>query len=96
MPTTKPLAPDVSPELLDAIASLPTHREVTHCGTTFAVPVFDIYATCPACGARLKVRSFAAAPEVEDVFDAVFEWMADPSAAATARRRQAEIAADPG
>jgi hypothetical protein len=94
MPIVKPSTECVSPELLDAIASLPTHREVSHCGATFLVPVFDIYATCPTCGARVKVRSFAGVPELEDVFDAVFEWIARPGAAELARRRQAEISSD--
>jgi hypothetical protein len=40
------------------------------------------------------VRSFAAVAELEDVFDAVFEWMRQPGAADLVRRRQEEIAAD--
>jgi hypothetical protein len=94
MPTQRTAPVDVSPELLDAIASFPVVREVTHCGATFRVSPFDIYATCPACGARLKVRSFAAGPELEDIFDAVFAWMAQPGAAELVRRRQQELAAD--
>ena len=49
---------DFSPELVDAIKSFPVRRTVQHCGTTFAASPFDIYADCPACGARIKVRSF--------------------------------------
>lgn len=81
--------PLIPAELLAEIAALPVHREVTHCGTTFAVSPFDVYATCPGCGTRLKVRSFGGSPELEDVFDAVFTWMNQPGAqgAADARRR---------
>lgn len=85
----------VSPALIDALASFPVHREVGHCGATFRVSPFDLYATCPACGARVKVRGFSAGPELEDVFDAVMGWMLQPGAEALVRRRQAESAADP-
>lgn len=32
----------VSQDLLDAIAAVPTTRTVSHCGSEFAVPPFDI------------------------------------------------------
>lgn len=94
MTPTRTAEATVTPALVDAIASLPLDREVRHCGAVFRVSPFDIYATCPACGSRVKVRSFAAAPELEDVFDAVMGWMLRPGAAEVVRRRQAEIAAD--
>ena len=92
---TRPAEADVSPDLVAAIAAYPTHRDVSHCGGTFRVPPFDVYAVCPACGQRVKVRSFAAVPELEDVFDAVFAWMNQPGAAAAADDRRRAIAADP-
>lgn len=58
---------DVMPQLLEAIAPFPLKREVSHCGTVFAVSSFDIYATCPVCKARIKVRSFTSNTEIEDV-----------------------------
>jgi predicted nucleic acid-binding Zn-ribbon protein len=85
---------EVSEELLDAIRSLPVKREVEHCGQRFVVPPFDIYATCPKCGCQLKIRSFSGATEVEDVFDAVFEWMNQPGAAELVRKRQEDIEKD--
>jgi hypothetical protein len=94
MPTEKLTPVEVSTALLDAIAAFPLAREVSHCGTVFRVSPFDIYATCPVCNARVKVRSFAATLELEDVFDAVFAWMAQPGAAELARRRQQQIASD--
>ena len=93
MPTSNLTDVEISPGLLDAIASFPLHRDVTHCGTTFRVSPFDLYATCPTCAQRVKVRAFAAVPELEDVFDAVFAWMSQPGAAELVRRRQQEIAA---
>lgn len=94
MSVSKTANPDVSADLADAIAAFPVRRDVTHCGTTFQVSPFDIYADCPVCRARIKVRSFSAVPELEDVFDAVFAWTAQPGAAEVARRRQRQIAED--
>ncbi|HEV2949377.1 MAG TPA: hypothetical protein VGX70_18525 [Gemmataceae bacterium] len=85
---------DVSEELLHAIRSLPLKREVEHCGQQFIVSPFDIYATCPKCGAQLKTRSFSGATEVEDVFDAVFEWMNQPGTAELVSKRQTDIEKD--
>lgn len=84
----------VSTELIDAIRSFPVSRETKHCESTFNVSAFDFYATCPDCGERIKLRSFSALPEIEDVFDAVFEWMSDPAAEQLASHRQQIIAED--
>ena len=90
----KRLAVDVSEELLEAIRAFPLEREIEHCGVRFKVPPFDFYTQCPQCGARLKLRSYSAAAEVEDVFDAVFGWMNRPGAAEIARQRQQALADD--
>ncbi len=89
--------PDVplSHALLEAIRSFPTYREVEHCGARFTVSPFDIYAVCPRCGTRIKMRSFAGDTEFEDVFDAVFEWMSTPAGREAAERRLRQIAEDP-
>lgn len=86
---------EVPPALLDAIVALPLRREVRHCGTTFTTGPFDIYATCPACGTRVKVRAFSGNTDVEDVFDAVLTWMLQPGAEAAVRERLVALAADP-
>ena len=80
--------------LIDAIQSLPQSRDVTHCGQTFAFSPFDVYATCPKCGTRIKVRSFSGLVEIEDVFDAVFAWMNQPGAESVVRDRRRVIAED--
>ena len=82
--------PEVTEELVDAIRLFPLGREVEHCGQRFVVNPFAFYASCPLCATRMKLRSFSAGVEIEDVFDAVFEWMARPGAEeyATNRRRQ--------
>jgi hypothetical protein len=72
---------------LESIESFPLHRDVRHCGETFQVSPFDIYADCPRCGVRIKVRSFASSVEIEDVFDAVFDWMNQAGAEDLVRRK---------
>lgn len=89
-----PLQMDIPPALAEAIRSFPLHREVEHCGRKMMVSPFDVYATCPHCGSPLKLRSFSAACEIEDLFDAVFEWLTQPQAAELMRRRQEAIQAD--
>jgi hypothetical protein len=86
---------EISQSLPEAIAAFPLNREVMHCGVGFAVSPFEIYATCPNCQTRLKVRSFSAATEIEDVFDAVFAWLNQPGAQEIAARRQQQIVDDP-
>jgi hypothetical protein len=84
----------ISPDLIGAIKALPHHRDMHHCGATFSVSPFDIYATCPHCGQQLNVRSFSAGTELEDVFDAVFEWMLHEDGDDLARQRQKAIRDD--
>ena len=85
---------DVSPDLIEALRIFPRERAVEHCGSKFVSSPLDLYATCPLCGKRIKLRAFSAAGEIEDIFDAVFEWMNHPGAAEHARRRQGAIEAD--
>lgn len=84
---------EVSSDLLEAIRNYPVEREVEHCGQRWGAPPFSIYAACPHCGARVKLRSFSAGTELEDVFDAVMEWLSKPGASEAARLRQLELAA---
>ena len=84
----------VSDELLEAIPTFPVHREVEHCGARLGASPFDSHVDCPRCGAHIKVRSFSALGEIEDVFDAVFEWMNRPMAEEEARRRQMALKDD--
>ena len=77
--------------LTDALRELPAAREVEHCGHRFVVNPLSIYATCPHCNAEIKVRSFAAVEELEDVIDAVLTWMNHPTAAHAVEQRAAEL-----
>jgi transcription elongation factor Elf1 len=85
---------EIDSALLDAIRTFPRSRSVVHCGDTIVASPLAIYVECPKCGQRIKVRSFAGVAEVEDVFDAVFEWMNDPTAQAYSEQRRKEIADD--
>ncbi len=55
---------------------------------------FDFYARCLICNAEMKVRAFSGVAEIEDVFDAVLEWMLDPSNREVAEKRMLEIKND--
>ena len=80
---------DIPDALLQAIRAMPREKCVDHCGRRWTVSPFDFNATCPVCGTRLKLRSFSSGGELEDVFDAVFEWMNQPGREELiARRRQ--------
>jgi hypothetical protein len=83
---------EITGELIEAIRSFPVRRQVEHCGAQISVDPFDFYAACPRCGSRIKVRSFSGTGEIEDVFDAVFEWMNQPAAREAAERRQTALA----
>ena len=81
-------------DLIEQIKRLPAKRLIEHCGSAFEVSRFDIYARCPACDAEVKVRAFSGVTEIEDVFDAVLEWMLDPSNREVADKRMLEIKND--
>jgi hypothetical protein len=84
----------ITHDLVEAIRTFPAEREVEHCGDRFKASPFEFYAECPRCGARIKLRSFSGGAELEDLFDAVFEWMSRPTAAAAAERRRAILGND--
>lgn len=95
MSTTAPFVPvDVPDALLDAIRNFPSGRVVEHCGKQWSASPFDFYSRCPQCGAQIKLRSFTAGAELEDVFDAVFEWMDQHRADALVNERRKALASD--
>lgn len=85
---------NIPPGLLEALRTFPVERAVKHCGVDFIVDPLSIYANCPACGQQVKLRCFSAGDEIEDVFDAVLEWMLKPGAADVVKRRMEIIAQD--
>lgn len=87
---------DISHQLLEAVRTFPLRKEVEHCGVRFFAPALDFYANCPRCGAQLKLRSSSGVAELEDVFDAVLEWMLQPGADEIIHHRQRAIADEQG
>ena len=85
---------NIPAEVLDAIREFPASREIEHCGQAHAVSPFQLYFDCPTCGKRTKLRAFSAAPEVADLFDAVFAWMTQPGVAEHVQQRQQELDED--
>ena len=85
---------DISATLIEALRSFPPKRLVEHCGTEFSVSPLELYAVCPHCSKRIKLRAFSAQPELADVFDAVFEWLNQPGAAELYRQRLAQLRAE--
>jgi hypothetical protein len=96
MKTQTPLAAEIPKQLLGAIRTFPLEREVEHCGSRWTVSPFDMYANCPRCSCRFKLRAYAASAAIEDLFDAVFEWLLQPGAADLATRRQEALREDDG
>jgi len=84
----------VSDELIAAIKDFPIQRNVDHCGEAFAVASLDNYATCPKCATVIKMRSFSNNPELDDVFDAVLEWLHNPAAQEIFEKRRMLVFAD--
>lgn len=84
----------VSDDLIKAIQSFPVSKEVKHCNTVFSVSPFDIYGTCPQCKTKIKLMSFSGNYQLEDVFDAVFEWLIKPEVQKLFEKRQREIIED--
>ncbi len=89
-----PIPVDVPSGLVEAVRSFPSEKIVAHCGKRWSVSPFDVYSDCPQCGARVKLRSFTGGAEIEDVFDALFEWMNQPGVDELVRQRREAIAKD--
>lgn len=65
-------------ETIEDIQNLPHYREYTCrvCGHKQKVYILLIQNECEKCGARSKLRRYAAiGSEAEDVIDAVLEWL---------------------
>jgi hypothetical protein len=85
---------EITQDLVEAIRQFPTTRVIEHCGTVITVSPFAFYATCGQCGSTIKVRSFLAGNEIEDLFDSFFEWLNQPGAQLVAEQRRAVIEQD--
>jgi predicted RNA-binding Zn-ribbon protein involved in translation (DUF1610 family) len=89
----KPDSLQMGSDLIEAIRAFPVCRVIEHCGVRIVIDPFVLYMDCPHCGNRIKVRSFAAVAEIEDIFDAVFEWTNQDGALEVANRRRSALSA---
>jgi transcription elongation factor Elf1 len=64
-------------EVIEHIDNLPHYREFTcrQCGHKQKVHSLVVQSHCEKCGASVKLRRYAASPEIEDVIDAVLAWL---------------------
>lgn len=85
----------IDPELMQAIRSFPIERQMNHCGLEFTVSPFAIYAACPKCGVKMKLRSLTACCEIPDIFEAVFQWLERPGAQELARKAVQDLREEP-
>ncbi len=63
--------------VIEDIESLPHYREFTckQCGHRQSAYSLTIQARCERCNTPVKLRRYAATPEIEDVIDAVLSWL---------------------
>ena len=94
MALKNPPSLEIGSDLIEAIRAFPVRREIEHCGARIAVDPFEFYATCPHCTSRIKLRSYSGTPEIEDVFEAVFEWMNQEGAREVTEHRRVALAAE--
>ena len=77
---------------IEQIRTLPKTRPFTCCGRTTNVSILQIYGQCPECGQNVKMRRLGSVgSEIEDVIDAVLEWMGTGKDFEMAMRRKREI-----
>lgn len=64
-------------EIYQALRKLPRFHTITCGGCSAAIRHIPpaIYATCPKCGRRSKMRSYCAGPDIEDIIDLVVIWL---------------------
>lgn len=66
------------PQIIEEINKLPHYREFTcdNCGLKQKVYILVIHGKCEQCGVEYKYRGIGPiGSEVEDIIDAVLEWL---------------------
>lgn len=66
--------------VIDKIVGLPHSRTVhcADCGASQIFPVLQVHGKCSQCNSSMRLRGHGAiGTEIEDVVDAVLEWMGD-------------------
>ena len=86
-------------DVVEAIAHLPHYREVEcrRCGHKRKEYALTIQSQCAYCGTPTKLRGYAALDsEIEDVIDAVLEWLGEGNELAQAMKWKQMIDSDEG
>ena len=80
-------------DVIDEILNLPHYREYTCkvCGAQQKVFLLTFHTTCTKCGAISWQRSRTNRNEIEDLIDAVLEWIGSDETLALALQRKKEI-----
>lgn len=80
-------------DLINEIENLPHYREYTCkiCGSQQKVFILTFQTTCTTCGAISWQRSRTRRHEIEDVIDAVLEWIGSDDVLALALQRKKAI-----
>ena len=66
-------------EIIDEIKNLPAFSPIQcpKCGHEYEVSALLIQGECPNCNLYIKYRAFSAEKEIQDVIDAVLEWIGE-------------------
>lgn len=81
-------------KVIEEISALNHFREFkcADCNHEIKVHVLKIHAICPNCGAEKKCRGFGSiGTEIEDVIDAVLEWVGQGESFESVLERHQEI-----
>jgi hypothetical protein len=84
-------------EVIEDIQHLSHYREFTckQCGHKQRVYSLVVQSHCERCNTPVKLRRYSAAPEIEDVIDAVLSWLGTDKEFELAMERKQEIDSSP-
>jgi hypothetical protein len=85
-------------EVIEAIENLPHYREFTcmQCGHEQTIYSLVIQSHCEKCNIPVKLRRYAAGPEIEDIIDTVLSWLGKGQEFELAMERKRTIDSSPG
>lgn len=78
--------------IMEEIEALPRTKPFSCCGQTTEVCTLDIYAQCPVCKKKSKLRGYGPiGTEIQDMIDAVLKWLGSGKEFEMVMRRKREI-----
>lgn len=79
-------------DVIDEIRKFPRTTSFTCCEKATEVSILQMYAPCPVCKTRTKLRGFGPiGTETQDLIDEVLAWMGTGHHLAAVLRRKSEI-----